>query len=95
MCFRETITNVVRHSRATKCIVHLDIQEGEVRVSVRDDGIGADPEQLNTSSNGLAGLRQRLVMIDGRMSLSSSSGKGTEVTLHIPRVIRNEKVGSA
>lgn len=95
MCFRETITNVVRHSRATKCNVLLDIQEGEVRVSVSDDGIGADTNQINTSSNGLAGLRQRLVMVDGRMSLSSSSGKGTEVTLHIPRVIRNEKVGRA
>lgn len=95
MCFRETITNVVRHSRATKCNVLLDIQEGEVRVSVSDDGVGADTDQINTSSNGLAGLRQRLVMVDGRMSLSSSSGKGTEVTLHIPRVIRNEKVGRA
>lgn len=95
MCFRETITNVVRHSRATKCNVHLDIQEGEVRVSVSDDGIGADKDQFYTSSNGLAGLRQRLIMIDGRMSLSSSPGKGTEVTLHIPRVIRNEKVGRA
>nr|WP_229106675.1 sensor histidine kinase [Paenibacillus sp. 1001270B_150601_E10] len=95
ICFRETITNVVRHSRATKCNVHLDIQEGEVRVSVSDDGIGADTDQLYTSSNGLAGLRQRLVMIDGHMSLSSALGKGTEVTLHIPRVIRNEKVGRA
>lgn len=95
MCFRETITNVVRHSRATKCNVHLDIQEGEVRVSVSDDGIGVDTDQLYTSSNGIAGLRQRLVMIDGRITLSSSSGKGTEVTLHIPRVIRNEKVGRA
>jgi two-component system sensor histidine kinase DesK len=95
MCFRETITNVVRHSGATKCNIHLDIQEGEVLVSVSDDGIGVDADQLYTSSNGIAGLRQRLVMIDGHMSLSSSSGKGTNVTLHIPRVIRNEKVGNA
>ncbi|QNK57406.1 sensor histidine kinase [Paenibacillus sp. PAMC21692] len=95
MCFRESITNVVRHSGATKCNIHLDIQEGEVRVSVSDDGIGVDADQLYTSSNGIAGLRQRLVMIDGHMSLTSSSGKGTNVTLHIPRVIRNEKVGNA
>ncbi|MEF2246711.1 sensor histidine kinase [Paenibacillus sp. IITD108] len=95
MCFRETITNVVRHSGAKKCNIHLDIQEGEVRVSVSDDGIGVDADQLYTSSNGIAGLRQRLVMIDGHMSLSSSPGKGTDVILHIPRVIRNEKAGNA
>ncbi|MGM1046482.1 MAG: sensor histidine kinase [Bacillota bacterium] len=94
MCFRELITNVVRHSRAASCKVHLDIQEGEVRVSVRDDGIGIDPEQVSTSSNGMAGLRQRLVLVDGRISVSSSSGKGTEITIHIPRTIRDERVGT-
>jgi two-component system sensor histidine kinase DesK len=94
MCFREMITNVVRHSRATSCMVLLEIQEGEVRVTVSDDGIGLDPDQAYNSSNGMAGLRQRLVLVDGRMSLSSSSGKGTEVSVHIPRVIRNEKVGA-
>ncbi|UNK18790.1 sensor histidine kinase [Paenibacillus sp. N3/727] len=94
MCFRELITNVVRHSRAESCKVHLDIQEGEVRVSVSDDGIGIDPEQVSTSSNGMAGLRQRLVLVDGRISVSSSSGKGTEITIHIPRTIRDERVGT-
>lgn len=95
MCFRELITNVVRHSRATSCMVHVNIQEGEVRVTVSDDGIGVDTDRVYTSSNGMAGLRQRLVLVDGHMSLSSSLGKGTELTIHIPRVIRNEKAGTA
>lgn len=95
MCLRETITNVVRHSRATSCTIRLDIQEGEVCVTVSDDGIGLKPEQANTSSNGIAGLRQRLILVDGSLSLSSSPGKGTEATLRIPRVIRNGKVGTA
>ncbi|MBD8500317.1 sensor histidine kinase [Paenibacillus arenosi] len=94
MCFRETVTNVVRHSRASSCQIYMEIEDGEVRAVVKDDGVGADPEKLYTSSNGMAGLRQRLLLIDGQMSMSSSPGKGTEITLHIPRVIRNEKVGA-
>ncbi|MBH5320934.1 sensor histidine kinase [Paenibacillus sp. GSMTC-2017] len=95
MCFRETVTNVVRHSGAKNCKILLEIQEGEIRVTVSDDGVGVDTDRMYTSSNGMAGLRQRLILIDGRISLTSAIGKGTDVTIHIPRVIRNEKVGTA
>ncbi|GKU77819.1 sensor histidine kinase [Paenibacillus sp. L3-i20] len=95
MCFRETTTNLVRHSRAKNCKVLVVIEEGEVSVSVSDDGIGVDLNDAYASSNGIAGLRQRLMLVDGNLSLSSSPGKGMEVTIHIPRVIRTVKVGTA
>ncbi|MCM3340305.1 sensor histidine kinase [Paenibacillus sp. MER TA 81-3] len=90
MCFREVLTNVVRHSRAASCHVDFEVEEGCVRLVVKDDGIGLTAEQtLKAKSRGLAGLRQRLALVDGSLELDSHPGAGTELTLYMPCVIRN------
>ncbi|WP_442602342.1 sensor histidine kinase [Paenibacillus sp. KN14-4R] len=96
MSFRETLTNIVRHSRASACSADLEIEEGLVRLVVTDDGIGIDQERMKQASgSGIAGLKQRLALVDGFLTVESEPGQGTQIALHIPRTIRNERVGAA
>lgn len=89
-CFREALTNVVRHSRAARCEVSLDIEDGFFRLSVSDDGIGIHKDfAISAGSNGLAGMRERLALVDGSVQLLPGPSSGTIVTLTVPRVIRN------
>ncbi|EPY07035.1 integral membrane sensor signal transduction histidine kinase [Paenibacillus alvei TS-15] len=92
MCFRETLTNVVRHSRAKHCSVRVEVEEAMVRLEISDDGIGIDEHQLKQSSGtGMAGLKQRLQLVDGTLAIESGTHKGTALSLVIPRVIRDGK----
>ncbi|TCZ78274.1 sensor histidine kinase [Paenibacillus albiflavus] len=94
MCFREALTNVVRHSRAAHCSATLEIEEGLVRLTIADDGIGIDPEKVNQANgSGIAGLKQRLALVDGYLILEANPNQGTQLSLHIPRTIRNERTG--
>jgi two-component system sensor histidine kinase DesK len=63
---REGVTNVLRHSGADRCAVRL----GEREIEVADDGCG--PAATGTSSTGLAGLRERVEAVGGRMSIGRS-----------------------
>jgi two-component system sensor histidine kinase DesK len=91
MSVREAITNVVRHSRASACEVSLTFDEEHAVLTVRDDGIGMAQDTLaRKSGNGVAGIRERLQLIGGALSIDSAPGRGTALTMSVPRVIRNE-----
>lgn len=96
MCFRETLTNVVRHSRASRCSAELEVEDGLVRLIIVDDGVGIDQERLKQASgSGVVGLKQRLALVDGYLTLESEPNRGTKFALHIPRTIRSERIGAA
>jgi two-component system, NarL family, sensor histidine kinase DesK len=96
MCFRETLTNVVRHSRASRCSAELEVEDGLVRLNIVDDGVGIDQERLKQASgSGIVGLKQRLALVDGYLTLESEPNRGTKFALHIPRTIRSERIGAA
>jgi PAS domain S-box-containing protein len=77
----ESLTNVVRYSRATKATVRLVRQNGSALVEVEDDGIGgADPE----AGSGLRGLVDRIDALDGSFDVSSEPGRGTRIQVRIP-----------
>jgi signal transduction histidine kinase len=78
---RELLTNVVRHARATRVTVGVDVDGEEVRVAVTDDGIGL-PDVVARS--GLANLADRAERRGGRV-LTSSGAAGTEVRWIVPR----------
>nr|WP_237392108.1 sensor histidine kinase [Paenibacillus dendrobii] len=88
MCLKEAVTNVVKHSQANACTMAIEQTSGEILLTVSDDGIGWDTGldgQLN-DGNGLAGMRERLSLIDGSLELASSNG--TRVIIRIP-IIKN------
>lgn len=79
---RESVTNVLRHSRAAECTITLSATSEEVRLSVVNDGAGeADPGR----GNGLTGLAERLERLDGRLSARSAGGR-FRLDATLPRV---------
>ncbi|MER6946038.1 histidine kinase [Nonomuraea sp. NPDC000554] len=77
----EALANVAKHSGAARCQVHAKVRGGTLVVEVSDDGAGgADPE----AGSGLAGLADRVAVVDGVMTLSSPPGGPTSVRVEIP-----------
>lgn len=76
----EALTNVAKHSHATKASVTVDAKGGVLSVVVRDDGAGG----ANPSGAGLAGLADRVRAVDGRFSVESPPGGPTVINAELP-----------
>jgi signal transduction histidine kinase len=82
---QEALSNVVKHSASPRAEVRLATEDGALRVSVRDFGMGMAPEIAATSRGlGLSSMRERLRAVDGRLILESAVAAGTELTVLIP-----------
>jgi signal transduction histidine kinase len=79
---QEALTNVRRHARATKAVVHLDYQPERVRLSVIDDGVG--PGSVPPVGTGLSGLRERVELLGGRLTIDVPSNGGFSITVEMP-----------
>ena len=87
---QEGLTNSVRHGRATRIEVDLDLNDGEIRLSVRDNGTGFDARSavLNQGNGGigLMDIRERLESLEGHLDVFSRPGAGTRLVATIPLV---------
>ena len=84
---QEALANVRKHARADHVDVDVTYAESRVRLSVRDDGAGFDPATVDTESRehwGLRGMRDRVGQVGGCMTVDSSPGAGTTLTIEIP-----------
>jgi signal transduction histidine kinase len=79
---QEALTNVTRHADAESASVVLTAREGRVRLVVEDDGHGFDPS-APTSRLGLAGIRERVGLLGGRLRVESSPDAGTAVIVDL------------
>jgi signal transduction histidine kinase len=77
----EALTNVAKHSGASRAAVHVEREGDRLLVSVSDDGSGGATE---AADGGLAGLRDRVRAVDGTFRLRSSPTGGTTVTVEVP-----------
>ena len=91
---REAIRNAFRHAAATRIEVELRYDERELRLRIRDDGEGIDPEVLEASGRpghwGLPGIRERAQRIGSRLDFWTEAGAGTEVELRVPAAMAYE-----
>jgi signal transduction histidine kinase len=87
----EALRNALRHARARRIEVELHYDERELRVRVRDDGIGIDRGVQNheglSGHFGMTGMRERAKRIGGKLEVWGELGAGTEVELRIPASI--------
>ena len=83
---QEAIANALAHAQASEIDVELSFDTGEVRLRVRDDGRGFDPNFLKAGRFGITGMRERAEKAGGRLGLFSRLGEGTEVELILPIV---------
>jgi signal transduction histidine kinase len=75
---QEALTNVVKHAGAEHVSIEIAPRDGGVEVTVRDDGAGFDPE-LPREGFGLTGMRERVGLCDGTLTIESSPRAGTTV----------------
>lgn len=78
LALREAITNVVRHAGARTCYVGMNRRDGELRLTISDDGVGGKLRE----GNGLAGMRERVTAVGGYVGYAG--GAGTTVTIAVP-----------
>ncbi len=92
---QEALTNVIRHARATEVTVSLSHLAGVARMEVHDNGKSFEvPKMLSAKTNprlGLLGMRERIEMVGGTLTIDSSPGKGTTVRAEIPLTLEKIK----
>ena len=85
---REAMLNAFHHAQAQAVEVQLDFDLKQLRVCVRDDGIGIDAQTLDAGQRpghwGLVGMRERAQCIGGQLHIWSAQGSGTEIVLTVP-----------
>ena len=83
---REALSNIARHSKATRGSVEVDVRDGKVRMLISDNGVGFDPDrQRGPSHQGLVNMRARVAEIDGTIEFESGSGSGTRIIVAVAR----------
>ena len=83
---QEAVTNVVRHSGATRARIRLDVGPDELDVSVIDNGRGVTSEANRTDhgGSGLRGMRERASALGGRVELADAPGGGARLHATLP-----------
>jgi signal transduction histidine kinase len=86
---QETMTNVVRHARASAVTVRLVRRGGYLTLQILDNGCGFDPQILQSSDPrgaglGLRGIQERVSILGGEFYLQTAPGQGTVITVHVP-----------
>lgn len=79
---QESLTNVVRHAHAERVDVRLAARGGRIELRIADDGDGI--AAASRPGDGIRGMRERAVLVGGRLDVESRAGAGTSVSLSIP-----------
>jgi signal transduction histidine kinase len=86
-CAQEGLANVRKHARASHVVVDVTADEagGELALVVRDDGVGVDSSvAVDDGGFGIAGMRERVGMLGGRLTLGNAAHGGAELAITIP-----------
>jgi signal transduction histidine kinase len=81
---QEALTNVVKHAAASAVSILLVRRDGVVTAVVEDDGAGFDSKAAPADRLGLEGMRERVELHDGRLTIESAPGAGTTVRVEVP-----------
>ncbi|RMG00277.1 MAG: hypothetical protein D6741_07100, partial [Planctomycetota bacterium] len=81
---QETLTNVRKHARASHVDIRLERKDGEVELTIVDDGCGFRIEEVAEKRFGLQGIRERARLLGGTAEIESAPGQGTRVTVRLP-----------
>lgn len=88
---QEALTNVARHARVNQAKVTLWFDQNILGIQVEDEGSGFDPEDEQTTGNsgGLLGIKERVLLLGGKLTIESAVGLGTRLLAEVP--INKEK----
>jgi PAS domain S-box-containing protein len=86
---QEALTNVARHAGVDQVVVEIDADQDQLRIQVIDRGAGFDPHSLSAARTaGLSGMRERAIILGGKLDVQSSLGAGTVLTATLPLNIK-------
>ncbi|HEX9141382.1 MAG TPA: GAF domain-containing sensor histidine kinase, partial [Gaiellaceae bacterium] len=80
---QEALTNIVKHAEATRVSILLVRKAATATVVIEDDGRGFDPEDVRAEGMGLTGMRERVELHDGRLTVESSPMSGTTLVAEV------------
>ena len=81
---QEALTNVMRHAQAHTVELTLAVEGTDLRLTISDDGVGFVQPQGRPVSFGLVGMRERVLIMGGQLSLDSELGEGTTLSVTVP-----------
>ncbi len=81
---QESLTNVVKHAQAHSVSVVVTRGDGRIKAVIEDDGTGFEPETIRDGGIGLLGMRERIELLDGSLTVESSERSGTTVAVEVP-----------
>lgn len=81
---QESLTNVAKHAQANRIWVELSMDEQTVILTIQDNGRGLSAEGKQSNGIGITGMRERLALVSGQLSLRSSPRGGTILSATIP-----------
>jgi len=80
---QEALTNVVKHAAARRVSITLVRKEASAVVVIEDDGRGFDPEAVRAGALGFTGMRERVELVGGRLTVEASPGAGTTLVAEV------------
>ncbi len=84
LAFKEALTNVVRHAKATEVRLNIQMKQNQIRLTISDNGQGWAEGDHTAGMDGVTNMRTRLQKLGGRFEISSKAGAGTVVRFDVP-----------
>ena len=83
--YQESLTNVLRHSKATQLNTVFEISNKELKLKITDNGIGFDINKVKEKNTlGLLGMKERITRFAGIYEIISEINKGTTISIFVP-----------
>lgn len=96
LCIKEGITNIVKHSEATHCKILVAKSERMITIRIEDNGVGSGLREGSIQyGNGLNGMKERLSLIEGTLTVSPGNKQGTNMLITVPLIIKDREDGES
>jgi signal transduction histidine kinase len=83
---QEALTNITRHARASRVVISLALDDHELLLTIQDNGVGftKGTRARNPGSFGLLGIRERVLLLGGQLSVGNVSDGGARLVVRVP-----------
>ncbi|WP_258921850.1 sensor histidine kinase [Heyndrickxia coagulans] len=88
---QESVQNALKHAKATEIQVKSELRKNSFIATVKDNGVGFDVRSIREGAFGIVGMRERVSLLNGEISIHSKRGAGTLVIIQIPMQLDLEK----
>ncbi|MDP1713967.1 MAG: histidine kinase N-terminal 7TM domain-containing protein [Anaerolineales bacterium] len=82
---QEALNNILRHARAKNVVVNIKQTRQHVILEIKDDGQGFDIKKIDDTGLGLRNMKERVLLIKGKIKISSTVGAGTKITVTVSK----------